>query len=115
MKENERERERERGKGGERIILDVAVLASWNTTALNNLTTAAGTTEEDGVGSLGPLDGKLIKCIYGTTSLDDSGACSLCEVQGTHFEGREIHNTKVISNSSHYHCNFVCSLVEALD
>jgi hypothetical protein len=76
----------------------MAVLATWNTTALGNLTTAAGTTEEYSVGSLGSLDGKLVKCIDCTTSLDDSGACSLSEVQGANLEGWEVMNTEVIGD-----------------
>lgn len=100
------------GKGG---ILDVAVLASRDTTAFNNLTAAAGTTEEDSVGSFGSLNSKLIKCIDLATSLEDSGARSLSDVQGAHFEGWEVQDAKVIGDSSHHHSNLVCSFVEAFD
>jgi hypothetical protein len=93
----------------------MAVLAAWDTTALNNLTTATGTTEENSVGSLGSLDGKLVECVDGTTSLEDSGACCLCKGQCAHFNGWKIQDTEVVGDSSNYHGNLVCSFVKTLD
>lgn len=96
-------------------ILDVAVLVAWDSTALDNLTAAAGTTEEDGVGSLWPLNGELVEGVDGSTSLDDSGTCCLCEVQGAHFEGGDFQGAEVVSDGSHHNGNLVSSVLEALD
>lgn len=93
----------------------MAVLSAWDSTALDDLTAAAGTTEEDGVGSLWSLDGQLIKGIDLATSLDDSGTCSLSEIQGAHLNGRELQDTEIISNSAHNHCNLFSPVLESLD
>lgn len=93
----------------------MAVLASWDTTALDNLTAATGTTEEDSVGSLWPLDGKLVEGIDLSTSLQDPGSGGFSEVEGTDFELRNIPHTDIISNSSHNHGNLISPVFHLFD
>jgi hypothetical protein len=98
-----------------RGILDVAVLASWDATALDNFAAAAWATENDGVSALGPLDGELIKSVDGTPRLEDAGTGRLSEVQGADLEGRHVTHADVISDGSNNHGHLVSPVFHLFD
>jgi len=95
--------------------LDVAVLASWDATALDNFAAAAWATENDGVSALGPLDGELIKSVDGTPRLEDAGTGRLSEVQGADLEGRHVTHADVISDGSNNHGHLVSPVFHLFD
>lgn len=91
----------------------MAVFVAWDTTAFNNFTTAAGSTEEDGVGSLWSLDGKLIEGVYCASSLDNPGPGSLGNVERADLKSWQVEHTGIIGDSSDNNGNLLHSALHA--
>lgn len=79
---------------------------------LDGLTHALAASQEHGVGTLGGTQGKLIKGEALTAGLDDAGTGGLGEAEGGNLEGRDLQQTRIVSDGANNDCGLVLLTLE---
>lgn len=86
------------------------------TEVLLGLTNVLATTQQNGVGTLGGTQGKLIEGQALSASLDDARTSGLSETQGGNLQARDLQQARIVSDSADDNCSLVLlSLHVSLD